>query len=90
MSKAEEAPSLEQWEEWLQHPCTKALREWAREKLAGLKDEWASGTFTASFDIEMMAKNAGATGACSVYAEVEEMDFGLIAAGGLGEESKRT
>jgi hypothetical protein len=35
-----------------------------------LKESWANGEFTAAFDIEMMAKNAGATGGASVLNEV--------------------
>lgn len=39
---------------------------------------WATGTYTAAFGIEMAVKNAGATGGCSVYAQIVEMDYDLI------------
>lgn len=39
---------------------------------------WASGSFTAAFELEMMVKNAAATGACSIYEQVSEMDFNQI------------
>lgn len=90
MAKAEELPELKNWEEWLMHPCTKALRGWAREQRQALMEQWANGNFTASFDIEMAVRNAGATGACSIYAEVEEMDYQLIIEGGTDAEPKRT
>ena len=89
MAKSEETPSPKDWEEWLAHPCTKTLRSWAREQRQSLMEQWAGGNFTASFDIEMMAKNAGATGACSIYAEIEELDFQLIIEGGTDAEPKR-
>ena len=40
---------------------------------------WAGGTFSAAFDIEMAVKNAGATGACTIYQLVKEMDYSVIA-----------
>lgn len=48
---------------------------WAESEREKLKDAWASGHFTAAFDIEMMAKNAGATGACSALKELLEIEF---------------
>lgn len=79
--KTEEAPSEKDWNEWLQHPCTKALREWAKERREDLKEMWANGDFAASFEVEMLVKNAGATGACSIYTHIEELDFNLIIEG---------
>lgn len=73
--KAEELPSEEDWNEWMQHPVTKLLRAWAAERQQALKDLWATGGFSASFEMEMLVKNAAATGACSAYAEVQELDF---------------
>jgi len=35
-----------------------------------LKEAWANGEFSAAFDTEMLVKNAGATGACSVMQEI--------------------
>jgi hypothetical protein len=35
-----------------------------------LKEAWANGEFSAAFDTEMIVKNAGATGACSVIQEI--------------------
>lgn len=40
---------------------------------------WAGGNFSAAFDMEMAVKNAGATGACSVYASIIELDYEQIA-----------
>jgi hypothetical protein len=35
-----------------------------------LKEAWAGGSFSGSFSTEMIAKNAGATGACSAISDV--------------------
>ncbi len=69
----------EEWKEWLLHPVTKHLRKWAFEKQEELKSRWADGEFTDAMQSAMAVRNAGATGACSVYKEVEEMDYILIA-----------
>jgi hypothetical protein len=45
-----------------------------------LKEAWANGQFTAAFDIEMMAKNAGATGAASVFQELVEIEYETLKA----------
>ena len=70
-----EMPSEKEWSEWLQHPCTKRLRFWADQTRLDLMEQWAEGNFSAAFDMEMAVKNAGATGACSVYLDVRELDF---------------
>ena len=36
---------------------------------------WADGHFTAAFELEMLVKNAAATGACSVFKELIEIDY---------------
>lgn len=71
-------PEDKAWEEWLTHPCTKALRQWAERKRKGLMEQWAAGNFSDGFDVAMAVKNAGATGACSAYNEVKEMDLTQI------------
>jgi len=68
----------EEWAAWLDHPCTKVVRDWAKREREELNDMWSSVVFTAAFDIEMAVKNAGATGACSIYEQVSEMDFNQI------------
>ena len=61
--------------EWLEHPVTEQLRAWARRKREALKESWAQGSFSDGFDVAMAVKNAGATGACSAYKEIVEIDF---------------
>lgn len=38
-------------------------------------ESWANGQFSDGFDVAMAVKNAGATGACSAYLEVMEVNF---------------
>jgi len=57
---------------------TKRLREWAAEEQQELMNVWSSGGFMASFEAEAIARNAGATGACSVYKQLIELDYDLI------------
>ena len=51
------------------------MREAARKKREALKEQWAQGGFSASFDMEMAVKNASATGACSVLIEFEAPNY---------------
>lgn len=73
----------EEWENWLTSPATIRLREWAWERQEDLKRRWAEGEFTDAMQTAMAVRNAGATGACSVYEEIQEMDFEKI---GIKEE----
>ena len=86
----EAMPTEEAWLEWLTHPCTKRLRYWANYEIERLKEAWASGDFSAAFTMEMAVKNAGATGACSAYKEVIELNYDKIVIGVSDEaESNR-
>ncbi len=60
----------ELFRQWREHPVTIRLLQWAERRREALKEGWANGEFTAAFDIEMMAKNAAATGAVSIYKEL--------------------
>lgn len=53
--------------------------------MQGLKDRWAQGDFSASFELEMLVKNAGATGACSVYTDIVDLDYNQIVTGAADE-----
>ena len=86
---SEKVPTEQEWEEWLQHPCTKRLREWAGVCRQNLMEQWAEGNFSAAFDMEMAVKNAGATGACSVFADLQHPDYQQIVMGTVDEEPVR-
>ena len=70
--------SQEEFQEWLSHPVTSWFRKWAEMERLELMELWAGGNFSAAFDIEMAVKNAGATGACSIYKYVMDMDYDQI------------
>jgi hypothetical protein len=82
----ERMPTEAEWNEWMHHPCTKRLRFWADQARTSLMEQWADGNFSAAFDMEMAVKNAGATGACSIYAYVRELDYNQIVIGASDEE----
>ena len=82
-------PTEEEWNEWKLHPATKALERWAIQQRLELMEMWAAGEFSAAFDVEMAVKNAGATGACSVYSALKDLDYNQIAIGGVDEEQVR-
>lgn len=65
----------ELFQAWKDHPVTKDLIRWASSKREALKEAWAQGELTAAFDIEMMAKNAGATGAASILKQVIDLNY---------------
>ena len=89
MPRPSELPSEEAFIAWLRDPCTKLFREWARRRKLQLMESWAAGEFTAAFDVEMAVKNAGATGACSVYQEVIEPVFEKLLDEVTDDESER-
>lgn len=74
------------WNEWKQHPCTKRLMVWSKEQKQSLMEMWAAGNFSAAFSVEMAVKNAGGTGACSVYTSLIELDYNQI--GVIDEEEQ--
>lgn len=86
MSQLNRMPEEPEWAEWLQHPCTKRLRTWAAQQRQDLMEGWAGGNFSAAFTMEMAVKNAGATGACSAYADIVELDYNQIVTGAADEQ----
>ena len=87
---SEKLPVEQEWDEWKQHPCTRKLREWAGMKKQDLMEQWASGHFSGAFDVEMIVKNAGATGACSIHEAIVELDYQQIVMETVDEEPIRT
>jgi len=81
----EKMPNEDEWQEWLHHPCTKRLRFWAEHERQNRMEMWANGNFSAAFDMEMAVKNAGATGACSIYKDIMELDYQQIVIGASDE-----
>ncbi len=48
--------------------------QWLHNKRLTLMQAWADGTFSAQFTMEMAVKNAGATGACSAYQDILNLE----------------
>lgn len=78
MINVSKLPEESEWNEWKQHPCTKALVSWMIEERQSMMERWATGQFSAAFTMEMAVKNAGATGACSVLEDLKDLDYNQI------------
>lgn len=70
--------SQEQWNLWLQDPATLALREWARSQREDRRDMWEGAAFKVPDYIESAVRDSAALGACSVYREIEALDFETV------------
>ena len=61
--------------DWLQHPITKVVREVLQKKREELRQAWEGGSFT-DYAVETTALvNVGNLGTCKGYAFVAELDF---------------
>jgi hypothetical protein len=64
----------EQFRAWKEEEVTQIFFRRLLRLREDLKECWAQGDFSAAFDVEMAVKNAGATGACSAYKDLLEID----------------
>lgn len=71
-------PNLEEWNEWLQHPCTEAFRAIAKKRRDEIKDAWESGSFKDPLD------NAQAIGAAKALQVLEDLDYDGVVITELG------
>jgi hypothetical protein len=65
----------EEFQEWLQHPVTEALRAWARREKESFKEQWASGAFTDQGQFATAILNAKAIGNCEALERVANIEF---------------
>jgi hypothetical protein len=70
--------SHEQWLLWLDDPVTMALRAWATERINDRRDMWEGGHFKTPDHFESAIRDSAAQGACSVYREIEALEFELV------------
>ena len=68
-------PSEEEFNSWKDQGLTHMVMEVIRKRRESLKETWANGNFSDSFDVAMAVKNAGATGACSAYQMILDLDY---------------
>ena len=61
--------------EWLEHPVTKAVRDLLQAKREELRQQWEGGSFS-DYSVETtVLVNVGNLGTCKGYAFVAELDF---------------
>jgi hypothetical protein len=73
-----ELPSLEEWEGWLVHPATQALRLWARRQREEFKENWAVGGDSFPTIEAAALRNADRIGRCEVFLEVGKLSYETI------------
>lgn len=66
------------WEEWMQHPGTKALNEWLDEEREDLKEQWASGLFTDQSQYATAILNAKAIGKLEAFELIAELNYSQL------------
>ena len=65
----------EEFNEWLQHPVTLAVKGILGKRREELRQSWEHGSFT-DYDAGAMAlTNVGNIGTCKGYAYVQELDY---------------
>lgn len=60
---------------WLLDPVTQELRKWARLQREEKRDMWEGAHFEAPNAHEICMRNTAAIGACSVYRQIEDLDY---------------
>jgi hypothetical protein len=64
-----------EWKTWLTHPCTKKLREWAREQREAHRYAWENSEYVAENFQATVIANASAIGACNILRYMEQLDY---------------
>ena len=73
----EALPELEEWQDWLLHPCTHLLRTGLKARRENLKEKLAEGDFveptSALLNIAVVAQ-------CKLLRDLSDLDYELIIA----------
>lgn len=86
MSQQVRVPTPREWEDWLEHPGTKGLKEALRRAREQAKEAWARGAYQVdSRPEETTNLNAGALGNIFTINYVLEMDYDKLV-GELSDE----
>lgn len=75
MSQVDRLPLEQEWQEWLEHPATRALHRTLRLWQEEFKDQWAGGAFTDLSQYGTAILNAKAIGGCEALERVLGLDF---------------
>lgn len=67
--------SQEEFNEWLQHPVTLAVRRMLEQKRAGLRDEWEHSDPTAYTQEAFVLASVGNIGWCRGLAFAQTLDY---------------
>ena len=78
MSQQNRLPTEQEFQDWLEHPATQALRSLLLQEIQTLKDQWAAGAFTNEAQYATHMLNASAIGGIRVAERVIAMDYDQI------------
>lgn len=67
-------PDSNEFSEWLKHPVTEALFATLHQRIADLKEQWASGAFTDQSQFATAIANAKAIGNCEAIEGILSLD----------------
>jgi len=68
----------QEFNDWLQHPVTLAIKEYLKREIEAKKEEWASGVFTDQSQYSTAILNAKAIGVCEALTRVGELEFSQL------------
>lgn len=75
MSHPTRLPTEQEFQDWLEHPATQALRSLLSQEVQTLKDQWASGAFTNEGQYATQMLNASAIGSIRVAERILSVDY---------------
>lgn len=64
-----------EFNEWLDHPVTRAVKEMYADKANELKDAWAAWNFVNSSAEAYAIQNAGEVGRCNTYLKFSTLSY---------------
>ena len=74
-------PSKEEWNGWLNDPCTEAFRKIAHKRREDLKEVWASG------GLKDALESAHFVGACKALEMLADLEYETVVLTELGDDS---
>jgi len=69
------APTEEEFQAWLTHPVTEAVRNLLKEKREELRQSWEGGSFTDYSKDTTILVNVGNLGTCKGYAFLTDLTY---------------
>lgn len=75
-ARAKVLPTLEEFNSWLTHPVTGAVRAYLEEQVAQAQVDWVNGVFTGASMEETVQLNSEAIGRVRALALISSLEYG--------------